>query len=132
MLDINLFRVDKGGNPEIIRESQRRRFASVELVDEVICLDKEWRQRQFELDNLRKDLNKINKEAGELIISGEDATGKIKSSEKCKQSKAAKDAEVQEAKDLLYSKLDLIGNLVHDSAPVDNDEANNLVVQHGE
>ncbi|KAI3910287.1 hypothetical protein MKW92_053946 [Papaver armeniacum] len=129
MLDINLFREDKGGNPEIIRESQRRRFGSVELVDEVIRLDIEWRQRQFELDNLRKDLNKISKEVGKLKISGEDATGKIKSSEECKQSIAAKDAEVQAAKDLLYSKLDLIGNLVHDSVPVDNDEANNLVVR---
>lgn len=45
MLDINLFREDKGHNPEIIRESQRRRYANVELVDEVIHLDKEWRQR---------------------------------------------------------------------------------------
>ncbi|KAI3860029.1 hypothetical protein MKW92_028811 [Papaver armeniacum] len=130
MLDINLFREDKGGNPEIIRESQRRRFASVELVDEVIRLDKEWRQRQFELDNLRKDLNKMNKQVGKLINSGEDATGKIKkSSEECKQSKAAEDAQVQVAKDLLYSKLGLIGNLVHDSVPVGNDEANNLVVR---
>lgn len=45
MLDINLFRVEKGGNPDVIRESQRRRFANVDLVDEVIKLDKEWRQR---------------------------------------------------------------------------------------
>ena len=42
MLDINLLREDRGGNPELVRESQRRRFASVELVDEVIALDKEW------------------------------------------------------------------------------------------
>lgn len=47
MLDINLFREDKGNNPEIIRESQRRRFANVDLVDEVIALDREWRQRNF-------------------------------------------------------------------------------------
>ena len=46
MLDINLFREEKGNNPEIIRESQRRRFASVEVVDEIIRLDKEWRQRK--------------------------------------------------------------------------------------
>ena len=46
MLDINLFRVEKGGNPELIRESQRRRFANVELVDEVIAIDKQWRQRK--------------------------------------------------------------------------------------
>jgi seryl-tRNA synthetase len=44
MLDINLFRADKGGNPDIIRESQRSRFAPVELVDEVIALDKAWRE----------------------------------------------------------------------------------------
>ncbi|KAI3966479.1 hypothetical protein MKW92_024367, partial [Papaver armeniacum] len=100
MLDINLFREDKGGNPETIRESQRRRFTSVELVNEVIRLDKEWRRRQFELDNLRKDLNKMNKQVGKLRNSGEDATGKIKSSEECKQSKAAKEAQVQVAKDL--------------------------------
>ena len=45
MLDINLFRVEKGGNPEIIRESQRRRFANVDIVDEIIAIDKQWRQR---------------------------------------------------------------------------------------
>ena len=47
MLDINLFREEKGNNPEIIRESQRRRFANVEIVDEIIHLDKEWRQRKL-------------------------------------------------------------------------------------
>lgn len=49
MLDINLFREDKGHNPEIIRESQRRRFADVDLVDQVIQLDREWRQRKSSL-----------------------------------------------------------------------------------
>ena len=38
-LDIVAFRTDQGGNPDKIRESQRRRFASVELVDEIIALD---------------------------------------------------------------------------------------------
>ena len=42
MLEINDLRVERGGNPERMRESQRRRFAKVELVDEVIELDKEW------------------------------------------------------------------------------------------
>ena len=46
MLDINLFRVEKGGNPELIRESQRRRFANIELVDEVIALDEQARKRK--------------------------------------------------------------------------------------
>ncbi len=42
MLDINLFRVEKGGNPELVKESQCRRGASVEVVGKIIALDKEW------------------------------------------------------------------------------------------
>ena len=38
-IDINLLRVSRGGNPELVRQSQRNRFASVELVDEVFALD---------------------------------------------------------------------------------------------
>ncbi|KAK9072243.1 hypothetical protein SSX86_008676 [Deinandra increscens subsp. villosa] len=129
MLDINLFRVEKGGNPEIIRESQRRRFASVEIVDEIINLDKELRERQFELDQLRKDFNKINKEVAKLRISGGDASSLIKNTEENKDSTAKKQAEVQEARVAMYSKLETVGNLVHDSVPVSNDEANNAVVR---
>ena len=43
MLDITLFRVDQGGNPDLIRESQKRRYADVTLVDKVIEYDGEWR-----------------------------------------------------------------------------------------
>ncbi|KAF3454459.1 hypothetical protein FNV43_RR04906 [Rhamnella rubrinervis] len=129
MLDINLFREEKGHNPEIIRESQRRRFANVELVDEVIRLDKEWRQRQFELENLRKDFNKINKQVAKLRLSGEDATETIKNTEDNKKLTAEKETEVREALKELNSRLEIIGNLVHDSVPVNNDEANNAVIR---
>jgi hypothetical protein len=45
MLDILLFRDEKGGNTDLVRESQRRRGGeeAVALVDEVIALDKVWR-----------------------------------------------------------------------------------------
>ncbi|KAK9124251.1 hypothetical protein Sjap_013853 [Stephania japonica] len=129
MLDINLFREDKGHNPELIRESQRRRFANVEIVDEIIKLDKEWRQRQYEYDNLRKDFNRINKEVARLKIAGEDASEKIRDTDENKQLTAKKEAEVEEARAALYSKLEAVGNLVHDSVPISDDEANNLVVR---
>jgi seryl-tRNA synthetase len=38
---------DKGGDPEIVRESQRRRFADPGIVDEVIELDGKWRQGEL-------------------------------------------------------------------------------------
>ncbi|KAL2934754.1 Serine--tRNA ligase [Bienertia sinuspersici] len=129
MLDINLFRVEKGGKPEIIRESQRRRFADVNIVDEIIHLDEEWRKRQFELESLRKNLNSINKEVARLKIAGEDASEKIKGTEENKKSIAEKEDEVHEVKAALYAKLELVGNLIHDSVPVSNDEANNAVIR---
>ena len=44
MLDILSFIEEKGGNPELIRESQRRRHAPVEAVDQVISLYDGWRR----------------------------------------------------------------------------------------
>lgn len=59
MLDLNLIRVtgtgeNKDGKPRsLVRTSQLRRFASVELVDEVIALDGEWSRLHLSLDKLR-------------------------------------------------------------------------------
>lgn len=44
MLDVIDFIAERGGNPEKIRESQRRRFAKVEIVDEVIELFEDHRK----------------------------------------------------------------------------------------
>lgn len=44
VLDIDLFREEKGGNPELIRESQRKRYKNVALVDKVIDYDVKWRK----------------------------------------------------------------------------------------
>ncbi len=41
MLDVNDFLEERGGNPEKVRESQRRRYAPESVVDEVITLARE-------------------------------------------------------------------------------------------
>jgi seryl-tRNA synthetase len=41
-LDVTSFIDSKGGNPEEIRESQRKRGHSVELVDVVIQMYQDW------------------------------------------------------------------------------------------
>ncbi|KAF8053978.1 hypothetical protein N665_1358s0013 [Sinapis alba] len=129
MLDINLFREEKGNDPEIIRESQRRRFADVDLVDEIINLDKEWRHRQFELDGLRTEFNKLNKQVAKLKISGGDASELIRQAEKNKQDAADKEKEAGDAYKMLKEKLVKVGNLIPNSVPVSNDEEDNPVVK---
>lgn len=46
----------------------------------------------------------------------------IKSTDENKRLTAIKETEVQEALAALNSKLEIIGNLVHDSVPVSDDE----------
>ena len=48
-IDINLLRKDKGGNPDLVRASQRKRGGekAVLLVDEVIAMDDEWIKGAF-------------------------------------------------------------------------------------
>jgi len=51
VLDIELFRADKGGDPEKIRESQRKRFKDVTLVDRVVEADTRWRKCEFTVNS---------------------------------------------------------------------------------
>lgn len=44
VLDLDQFRSDKGGDPETIREIQRKRFKDVTLVDKLVAADTEWRK----------------------------------------------------------------------------------------
>jgi seryl-tRNA synthetase len=44
VLDIDEFRPEKGGNPEKVRENQRKRFGDVSMVDKIIESDEKWRK----------------------------------------------------------------------------------------
>ena len=70
-LDINLFREEKGGNPDMVRESVLKRNPnnkdSVKIVDEIIEADSTWRKKQFETEQLKKDLNKLQKDIGKRM-----------------------------------------------------------------
>ena len=46
VLELTLFRSDQGGDPEKIRELQRKRFKDVSLVDKVVETDARWRKRK--------------------------------------------------------------------------------------
>ena len=46
-LDIDLFRPEKGGDPEKIRENQRKRFKDPSVVDRVVEADVLWRKCRF-------------------------------------------------------------------------------------
>ncbi|KAL6531537.1 hypothetical protein OROMI_027900 [Orobanche minor] len=62
-------------------------------------------------------------------MAKEDASTVIASTEENKELAARKETEVQEALAALQSKLAIVGNLVHDSVPVNNNEDNNAIIR---
>merc|ERR1711874_537342 len=67
VLDIDEFRVEKGGNPDRIGENQRNRFCEEGMVDKIILCDNMWREARFKADNFNK-LNKLaSKAIGEIM-----------------------------------------------------------------
>ncbi len=70
MIDIKLFR----DNPDIIRDSEQKRFKDPNRVNQVIELDLQWRNLLQQINDLRKERNKISKEIGPKKKKGEDIT----------------------------------------------------------
>ncbi|ENH75186.1 Seryl-tRNA synthetase, cytoplasmic [Fusarium oxysporum f. sp. cubense race 1] len=87
MLDIEDFIEERGGNPEKIRESQRRRHAPVELVDEVIALWQDARKTQYGVTQIGTQINGVQKEIGLKKRAKEDATELLKQKEELTEKK---------------------------------------------
>jgi len=121
-LDINLFRVHAGGDPEIIRESQRRRFASVELVDQIIAKDDEWRKMTGDVDNLRKQRNAVQKEVGAKMKAKEPCDAMVADIKRIGDEIVALEEAQKTVKAEVDRMLTHVGNLVDASVPVSQDE----------
>lgn len=64
VLDLDLFRADKGGDPERVKANVKKRFDDEKSVDRVMELDAQWRKLRYDLDQLNTAKNTISKEYG--------------------------------------------------------------------
>ncbi|SPQ21694.1 2e637d13-7561-4aa6-af79-da4a248b1033 [Thermothielavioides terrestris] len=117
MLDVNDFITERGGNPELIRESQRKRYASVEAVDEVIAMFEDHRRTAYSATQINARINEAKEDVTDLLKQKADL-------EKEKKDLLALAAEKEK---LLKAKVKTIGNIVHESVPVSDNEDNNRV-----
>ncbi len=154
MLDINLFRTC----PDIIYQSQKARFASTEIVDQVCQLDSQWKIVRSKLDNLNRSVNLPSKAIGKKIKSGikpepSDSTelpnNLMENPDTIVEADLA-DLTIAQLKELskyvstivkqtetelktleteINKRIKKIGNIVHSSVPVSSDEADNKVIR---
>ncbi|KAK0484511.1 hypothetical protein IW261DRAFT_1667820 [Armillaria novae-zelandiae] len=127
-LDLLNFIDNKGGNAEEIRESQRKRGESVELVDEVIQMYTNWVKMDFEANGLSKQVNAVQKEisakkkakpADELVARKKELDGLV----------VAKKAETKEFEIKMRQKASTVGNIVGKTVPVSQTEDDNVTLR---
>ena len=126
MLDIKLFR----DTPEIVRESEQKRFRSTENVEKVIKFDNKWRDTLQKVQDLRAERNKISKSFKSAAKEGKD-----KIQELTQQSSQIKE-EILRLELLLKEYLDQrdlyrykVGNILMPDVPIAEDETGDLTIR---
>lgn len=129
MLDMKFLRA----NPDIVKENIRKKFQEEKLpmVDEVIALDKEYRETKSRCDYLRSQRNSISKSIGAMM-----AQGKKDEAEQAKAqvaSMAKELAELSEKETELEGKIRkimlVIPNIIDPSVPIGKDDSENVEVE---
>ncbi|XP_029856651.1 serine--tRNA ligase, cytoplasmic, partial [Aquila chrysaetos chrysaetos] len=148
VLDLDLFRADKGGDPAMVRDMQRKRFKDPALVDALVRADGAWRRCRFRADNLNKLKNLCSKTIGdkmkkkepvgtdesvpESVQNLDELTADVLGALQVSQIKKVRllideailkcDAERVRLEAERFESLREIGNLLHPSVPISNDE----------
>ena len=126
MLDISLLRND----PEKVRENIRKKFQDqkLPLVDEVIELDKAYREAQQQADALRNQRKVLSKQIGGLI-----GKGQVEEAEKTKARVAeiaseleALEVKEQELQAEVKKRMMVIPNIIDPSVPIGKDDSENV------
>ncbi|XP_063902263.1 probable serine--tRNA ligase, cytoplasmic [Zophobas morio] len=115
VLHIDLFRAEKGSDVNIIYESEKKRYSEKKWADEVIEFDREWRK-----DLTRVSLDQLQKLSVHHCVEFKKLLEKAIATSN--ELKISLDAKRQEA-------LRKIGNIVHHSVPVHDDESYNEVIR---
>eukprot|EP00920_Eleutheroschizon_duboscqi_P023615 GHVT01058813.1.p1 GENE.GHVT01058813.1~~GHVT01058813.1.p1 ORF type:complete len:500 (-),score=53.50 GHVT01058813.1:4925-6424(-) len=130
-IDINWLRAEKGGNPDEVRDSERRRFRDEKVANDVIETDRQWREATFEMENMKKESNAVNKEIGKRKKADPKANCEdlLKKSTEVKAELPVLEEKSGNLTRRRDSLLHRIGNLVHSSVLVSNNEDDNPVLR---
>ena len=129
MIDMKLIRT----NPELVKENIRKKIQDekLPLVDEVLDLDKQFRETKMTCDDLRNQRKTISKKIGALM-----GQGKKDEAESVKQEVAAIGAKLDELEQKeteleaeIRKRMLVIPNIIDESVPIGKDDSENVEVE---
>ncbi|KAN0059627.1 Cytosolic seryl-tRNA synthetase [Thecaphora frezii] len=129
MIDLSMLQPDKGGDPQLVKDSQRKRGASEELVDQVLDMYKNWVALQKEIDAIRRQVNTTQAEITKKRKAKENADEEMKKKKELDAKVAEMKPIVAQAEADMRQKASTIGNIVGDRVPISLTEDDNAVIR---
>lgn len=129
MIDMKLIRT----NPELVKENIKKKFQDekLPLVDEVVELDKQYRETKVKSDALRNQRKTISKAIGGLMAKGQKEEAEAKKAEVAELAKELSESEAME-NDLearIRKIMLVIPNIIDDTVPIGRDDSENVEVE---
>lgn len=125
MLDIALIRKD----PDIVRDSLRRRGAEVEMVDRVLDADEKWRKLTTDVEKLTAEKNKVSESIARLKKEGQDVKPIFEEMRTLGERIKALQIDQTATEEMRQTLLEIIPNLPHPSVPDGADDTANVEVR---
>ncbi|KAI8945509.1 seryl-tRNA synthetase [Xylaria longipes] len=129
MLDINDFIAARDGDPEKIRQSQKKRNEPTEVVDEIIELWEVHRKTQYAATQINAEIKTVQTSITARKKKGEAIDDLLAQKDEITQRRAAQEKAAAELQQKLDAKLKTVGNYVHDSVPVSTTEDDNAILR---
>ena len=129
MIDIKLLRTE----PDIVRENIKKKFQDekLPLVDEVIELDKEYRDAKQKAEALRNKRNVVSKEIGMLMGQGKKDEAMAKKTEVTDMAAELEALSVKETEleGEIRKRMLVIPNIIDPSVPIGKDDSENVEIE---
>ena len=125
MIDIKLIRTE----PELVRENMRKKFQHEKtgLVDEVLELDRQYRETKTRCDELRSQRNSISKEIGYLMAKGQREDAEKNKAKVVEINNELEEWQLEEKlENEIRERMFLIPNIIDDSVPIGRDDSENV------
>jgi seryl-tRNA synthetase len=127
MLDIKLIRE----SPDVVRQDLEKRGdrEKLELLEEAIAWDAEWRQLTQDVNRLRQRRNEVSREIAEAKRDGRDATALMEEAAQLPDRIKESEARLDQLRANLDGALMSLPNILHESVPVGKDDSENVEVR---
>ena len=129
MLDIKFVR----SNPQAVKDNIKKKFQDEKLVlvDEVLDMDKQFRDAKTRGDYLRSQRNVISKQIGGMMAKGDKEGAEAAKKQVAAMAQELAQLEISEAKlqEEIKKRMLVIPNIIDDSVPIGKDDSENVEVQ---